>query len=132
MVHSAQLSYETRLAAISDDPRAPGLAQAYVTRLRPCYEWEGFHHCPEAEAEFADKYQVENPGSPFSAYLPLLSAHRWLCAAEGYDDEMKPSDAARSRRLYEQRLALARQSKVLLIRSAAERLAERGRCQPSR
>jgi hypothetical protein len=132
MVLSAQLSYETRLAAISGDARASTLAQSYVTRLRPCYEWEGFHDCPEAEAAFADKYQADNPGSPVSEYLPLLASHRWLCAAEGYEYEKKPVDAARSRSLYEQRLAVARQSKVLLIRTAAERLAERGRCLPSR
>jgi hypothetical protein len=128
MVYSAQLSYESRLAAHSDDPRASGLAQSYVTKLGPCYEWEGFHDCPEREAEFADKYQADNPGGPFSAYLPLLSAHRWLCAAEAYGYENSPVDAARSRSLYEQRLAVARQSTVLLIRAAAERLAERGQC----
>jgi hypothetical protein len=132
MVYSAQLSYESRLVAHSDDPRSSDLAQSYVTKLRPCYEWEGFHDCPEREAEFADKYQTDNPGGPFSAYLPLLSAHRWLCAAEAYSYENSPVDAARSRRLYEQRLAVARQSKVLMIRAAAERLAERGQCIASR
>jgi hypothetical protein len=128
MYYSAQVSYETRLTAHSVDPRAAELAQSYVTRLRPCYEWEGFHDCPERDAQFADQYQMERPTSPFREYLPLLSAHRWLCAAEAYDSEKSPADAARSRRLYEQRLIPARQSRVLLIRTAAERLAERGRC----
>ena len=98
MIQSAQVNYERRLVAVSDDPRAPQLAVAYVDGLRPCYEWEGFHHCPEREAEFADEYQAANPDGPFSAYLPLLAAHRWLCTAEAYNYEQAPEDAERSRR----------------------------------
>ena len=128
MFYRAQISYETRLVANSDDPRAPALAETYVTLLRPCYEWEGFHDCPEAEARFAEDYQAANPKGPFSEYLPLLAAHRRLCAAEAYDYEKKPDEAGRSRRSYEQRLEVARQSKILLIRTAAERLASRGQC----
>jgi len=128
MIQSAQVNYERRLVAVSDDPRAPQLAVAYVDGLRPCYEWEGFHHCPEREAQFADEYQAANPDGPFSAYLPLLAAHRWLCTAEAYDYEQAPEDAERSRREYKQRLSIAQESGVLLIRAAAERLGVRGRC----
>ena len=53
MVHEAQVRYERRLAATSSDQNAPALAAAYVDSLRPCYEWEGFHDCPEREASFA-------------------------------------------------------------------------------
>jgi hypothetical protein len=128
MVHAAQVGYERRLAAVSDDPAAPRLATAYVDSLRPCYEWEGFHDCPEREALFADEYQAAHPNGLFRAYLPLLAAHRWLCTAEAYEYEKRPEDASRSRRLYDERLAVARRSKVLLIRTAAERLSLRGRC----
>ena len=79
MIQSAQVNYERRLVAVSDDPRAQELAVAYVDGLRPCYEWEGFHHCPEREAEFADQYQAANPDGPFSAYLPC-SRHIAGCA----------------------------------------------------
>jgi hypothetical protein len=128
MAHTAQVIYERRLAAVSNDPRGSALAVAYVKSLRPCYEWEGYHDCPESEALFADKYQAAHPKGPFSEYLPLLAAHRWLCSAEAYDYEKQPADAERSRRLYEERLSTARGSRVLLIRAAAERLAERGKC----
>jgi hypothetical protein len=128
MVQFARAGYERRLAAISNDPGGPALAAAYVDSLRPCYEWEGYHDCPEREAEFADGYQAAHPNGPFSAYLPLLSAHRWLCAAEGYDYEKAPTEAARSRRNYQHRVSTAQKSSVLLIRTAAERLAARGRC----
>ena len=131
MIQSSQVNYERRLAAVSDAPRAPGLAVAYVDSLRPCYEWEGYHDCPEREAEFADEYQAANPDGPFSAYLPLLAAHRWLCTAEAYDYEKRPEDAERSRREYKQRLSTAQKSSVLLIRTAAERLGARGRCRSS-
>ena len=124
----ALASYERRLVAVSDDPRAPALAAAYVDSLRPCYEWEGYHDCPEREAEFADAYQAAHPGGPFSTYLPLLAAHRWLCTAEGYDYEKQPTEASRSRRNYQQGVSTAQKSSVLLIRTAAERLAARGRC----
>jgi hypothetical protein len=128
MVHLAQVRYERRLVAGSSNPRAGSLAVAYVDRLRPCYEWEGFHDCPEREAVFAAEYDAANPDGPFREYLPLLAAHRWLCTTEGYEYEKRPADAARSRRAYEQAVAKARQSGAVLIRRAADELVERGRC----
>jgi hypothetical protein len=128
MVHAAQVSYERRLAAISDDPSASALAVAYVKDLRPCYEWEGFHDCPEREARFADEYLAAHATGPFSAYLPLLAAHRWLCTAEAYEYESRPTDAETSRRLYRERLLIAQASRVLFVRRAAESLAARGKC----
>jgi hypothetical protein len=128
MVYEAQISYERRLAAISKDLAAPMLAAGYVDRLKPCYEWEGSHDCPEREALFADEFQSSHPDGPFSAYLPLLAAHRWLCAAEAFDYEHRPGDSTRSRRLYRERLAVVLRSRNLLIRTAAERLSVRGHC----
>ena len=128
MVLDAWVRYERKLAAVSDNPGVAALAMAYVKDLRPCYEWEGFHDCPEHEAKFAEQYQGAHPNGPFSAYLPLLAAHRWLCAAEAYEYEKQPADAQRSRQLYQERLLVARASRVLLIRTAAERLAARGNC----
>jgi len=128
MVSAAEVRYERRLVAVTDDPRAPALAVAYVDGLRPCYEWEGHHECPEREAAFATQYQTANAGGPFSEFLPLLAAHRWLCAAEAYEYEKQPDGVSRSRRAYEQAIAIARQSKALLVRTAAEELLARGRC----
>ena len=128
MVYTARVRYERKLAAVSDDPQAPALAAAYVDSLRPCYEWEGFHDCPEREAIFADEYQAAHPSGPFHEYLPLLAGHRWLCAAEGYEYENQQDGATRSRRACKQAIATARRSPALLIRSAAEGLIARGRC----
>src|SRR2546427_2696579 len=128
MVYFAWVNYERRLAAVSEDPSASKLAAEYVDGLRPCYEWEGFSDCPEREALFADEYRAAHPVGPFSAYLPLLSAHRWLCAAEAFDYEQRPVDSARSRRLYQERVAVGVRSRVLLIRTASERLSSRGQC----
>lgn len=128
MVRSARISYEQRLAAISDHVRAPQLARDYVEKLRPCYEWEGGAECPEREAQFADASREAHPDGPFAHYLPLLAAHRWLCAAEGYDYEKRQEAAAESRRRSAERLKMALRSEDLLIRTAAERLAARGTC----
>lgn len=128
MGYGVQVSYESRLAAIAAGPNGAATARAYVSALRPCYEWEGFHDCPEHEAQFADSYKAANPGQPFGEYLDLLSAHRWICAAEGYDYERKPADAARSRRSAQERLAHAQKSTMPLVRSVAGTLAARGRC----
>ena len=128
MQYDAQVSYERRLVAITGDPVAVKLAADYVDQLRPCYEWEGFHDCPEREALFADEYQAAHPDGPFHEYLTLLSAHRWLCTAEAFDYEKRPADSSRSHQLYEERVARARQSPSLLIRSAADRLSARNRC----
>ena len=128
MVSAAEVRYERRLVAVTGDPRAPALAAAYVDSLRPCYEWEGNHECPEKEAAFATQYQAANASGPFSEFLPLLAAHRWLCAAEAYEYEEQPDGVSRSRHAYEQAIATARQSKALLVRTAAEELSARGRC----
>jgi hypothetical protein len=130
MLYAAWEDYERRLVAITSDPRATELAQDYVERLRPCYEWEGYHECPEKDAVFADRYLIEHPRSPFAEYLPLLAAHRWLCAAEAYQYEEKPAEIARSRRAYEKRLPVALVSKSMIVRAAAARLKERGSCLP--
>jgi hypothetical protein len=128
MVYGAQVRYERRLVATTDAPEAETLAVAYVDSLRPCYEWEGYHDCPEREAMFAAEYQTAHPGGPFSQYLPLLAAHRWLCTAEAYEYEKRPEDATRSRRAYERTISTARGSTDLLVRTAAEALTARGRC----
>jgi hypothetical protein len=128
MVHSAWVHYERLLAAASSAPDASALAASYVDRLRPCYEWEGYHDCREREAVFADEHRANHPGGPFSHLLPLLSAHRWLCTAEVFDYERRPKEAARSRGMFVQRIAAARASGGAMIRVAAERLSARGRC----
>jgi hypothetical protein len=128
MVYSAQVRYERRLVAATQDSRGTRFAKDYVDTLRPCYEWEGYHDCPEREALFATDYQAANLDGPFSQYLPLLAAHRWLCAAEGYEYEKRPADAIRSRTASQQALSVARRSATLLVRTAAEELATRGRC----
>ncbi|MBE0660809.1 MAG: hypothetical protein IH602_24155 [Bryobacteraceae bacterium] len=133
MVHTTYILYERRLAAVSASPEAPALALAYVDELSPCYEWEGYHDCPESEAVFATKYQADHPDGPFSAYLPLLAAHRWICAAEGYDYEKQPVEAARCRKQHGEALAIALNSPAPLIRSAAQTLKTLGACRgPSR
>ena len=128
MVYEAKVRYERRLVAVSAAPEASELALAYVSELRPCYEWEGFHDCPEREATFAAAYQAAHSGGPFSHYLPLLEAHRWLCTAEAYDYEKSPTEAGRARRSYDTALTVARQSASRLVRTAAEELATRGSC----
>jgi hypothetical protein len=131
MVYGAREDYERRMFAIAG-PGVERLAQQYVDELRPCYEWEGLHDCPEEEAKFAEQYLAKNPKSPFRELLPLLAANRWLCAAAGYELEERPQDAARSRRASEAPLAVALKSASLLIRTAAQELKARGRCNPER
>jgi hypothetical protein len=128
MVYETQVRYERRLFAVIDVPDAAARAAKYVDDLRPCYEWEGYHDCPEREAQFATDYRRDHAGDPLNDYLALLAAHRWVCTAEGYDYEKRPADAARSRRAFEQALAAARQAQSPLIRSAASELARRPSC----
>lgn len=128
MVYSANVSYERRLAATASGPEVARLAAAYVTDLRPCYEWEGFNDCPEREALFADRYQAAHPRGPFNSYLPLLAAHRWLCAAEAFEREGRLSDRVRALQLYGERLATALASSSSLVRAAAVRLSTRATC----
>ena len=128
LVYDARERYERRLVAASSRPGVEMLAQRYVDELRPCYEWEGFHDCPEREARFAEQHLAKNPNSPFAEFLPLLIAHRWLCAAEGYQYEERQQDAARARRAAAAPLATALKSRSLLIRTAAQEQQARGRC----
>ena len=128
MVYAAREGYEAKLVAAAGAAGAEALARQYVDDLRPCYEWEGFGECPEREAKFAERYLSAHPDSPFREFLPLLIAHRSLCAAEGYEQEERPQEAARSRRASEGPLAIARKSRSMLIRTAAVELMQRGRC----
>ena len=104
----------------------------YVDALRPCYEWEGFHDCPEREALFAEQHLRDHPDTPFRDLLRVLAAHRWLCAAEGYEYEQKPSEALRARRGYEEAVTMATaDSRSALMTTAANELKASGRCHAS-
>ena len=122
LLYPGMVRYEGLLAAFAANRQERALAFEYVDRLRRCYEWEGLHGCPEHEASFAKQYLAANPNGPFTEYLPLLAAHRWLCTAEAYDYEKQPQDAARSRREFDAAIRTARQSTVLLIRAGADAL----------
>jgi len=128
LLYPAMVRYEGLLVAFAADRKARALAFEYAERLRPCYEWEGFSGCPEHEASFAKEYLAANPSGPFTEYLPLLAAHRWLCTAEAYDYEKRPQDAARSRREFDAAIQTARRSTALLIRAGADALQARRRC----
>jgi hypothetical protein len=132
MVRHAQAEYERRLFASTLDSRAAELAAAYVDELGPCYEWEGMSECPEREARFADEYINSHVDSPLVGYLPLLAAHRWLCAAEFFRFEQSPENAAYAKRRYEIRLPQALTAKNLVIRTAAYQLAARRTCYAAR
>ena len=128
LLYRVMARYEGLLVAFAADPKGRALAFEYVDRLRPCYEWEGFHECPEHEASFVKDYLAANPNGPFTEYLPLLAAHRWLCTAEAYDYEKRPQDATRSRHEFDAAIQTARQSTAVLIRAGAEALHARRRC----
>jgi hypothetical protein len=131
MVYEAQVRYERRLIAMSTSPGADSLALAYVSELHPCYEWEGGHDCPEREAAFAAKYVATHPTGPFSQYLPLLEAHRWLCAAEAYESEKAPAEVLRTRGAYERAISSA-VIKPLLSPAASGRKFAPARASPQR
>ena len=127
MAYAAREGYERKLVAAGGQGTEQ-LAQQYVDDLRPCYEWEGFHDCPEREALFAEKHRSGNPNSPFRELLPLLIAHRWLCTAEGYEREGRPADGVRARSAFRSELATALVSPSALFRTAAQELQARGGC----
>jgi hypothetical protein len=131
MVYEARENYERRLVAAVAAGGVDQLAQRYVDALRPCYEWEGYHDCPEREAQFAEQYLKGNPSTPFRELLELLAAHRWLCAAAGYKYEEKPAEEVRARRASQPHLSAALTARSLLIRTAAQELRVRGGCHPS-
>ena len=131
MVYAAREGYERKLVAASGAPGVERLAQEYVDALRPCYEWEGYHDCPEREAVFAERYLLAHPAAPFADFLRVLAAHRWLCTAEAYDYEQQPANAARARGAYQQALETAVQSQSRLMRAAAGELKSSGRCHAS-
>lgn len=128
MMYAAREGYEGKLVAAAAAPGTERLAQEYVDDLRPCYEWEGFHDCPEREAIFAERYVLAHPATPFADFLRLLAAHRWLCTAEAYEYERQPASAARARREYQNALEKALHSDSGLMRVAAEELKSSDRC----
>jgi hypothetical protein len=131
MVYAAREGFERKLVAGSEVAGVEPLAQQYVDRLRPCYEWEGFHDCPEREAVFADQYLAQNPDTPFREFLRLLAAHRWLCTAEAYDYEQKSAGAERARREFERAVTVVEASRSALMKAAAGELRATNRCHAS-
>ena len=128
MVYAAREGYEGKLVAAAGMPGAERLAQEYVDDLRPCYEWEAYHDCPEREAIFAERYLLDHPATAFADFLRLLAAHRWLCTAEAYEREQQPASAARARRDYQKAVERAVHSKSPLMRVAADELKLNDRC----
>ena len=128
MVYAAREGYEGKLVAASTETGVEQRAQEYVDTLRPCYEWEGFHECPEREATFAERYLADHPDAPFAGFLRLLAAHRWLCVAEAYEYQRQPGSAAHARHEYQRALAIAIKVESPLMRVAAEELKSSGRC----
>lgn len=129
MVYAAREGYEAKLAAAAAVAGATGLAQQYVDALRPCYEWEGFHDCPEREALFAERYLRARPDTPFRDLVRVLAAHRWLCTAEAYEYEKKPTEAIRARRAYDEAIQIALEdSRSALMTTAARELKASGSC----
>jgi hypothetical protein len=131
MMYAAREGYEGKLVAAAVTPGVERLAQEYVDNLRPCYEWESFHECPEREAFFAEQYLLAHPAAPFADLLRVLAAHRWLCTAEAYEYEQQPANAARARREYREALETAVHSESRLMRVAAEELKASDRCYAS-
>ena len=112
MVYAAREGYERKLVAASTRSGVEQLAQEYVDTLRPCYESEGFHDCPEREAIFAERYLIDHPDTPFAGLLRVLAAHRWLCTAEAYEYERQPGSAEHARHEYQQGAGPSGQSRV--------------------
>jgi len=131
MVYAAREGYEGKLVAASTASGVEQRAQEYVDTLKPCYEWEGFHDCPEREAIFAERYLADHPDAPFADLLRLLAAHRWLCVAEAYAYQQQPGSAEHARHEYQRALARAVQVELPLMRVAAEELKSSGRCYQS-
>ena len=131
MVYAAREGYERKLVAASTTSGVEQLAQEYVDSLRPCYEWEGFHECPEREAIFAERYLIDHPDTAFAGFLRVLAAHRWLCAAEAYENERQPGSAEHLRYEYQRALAIAVNVESPLMRVAADELQSSGRCYQS-
>jgi hypothetical protein len=128
MVYAAREGYEGKLVAASTRSGVEQLAQEYVDTLRPCYEWEGFHDCPEREAIFAERYLIDHPDTPFAGLLRVLAAHRWLCVAEAYEYQRQPGSAAHARHEYQRALPIALNVESPLMRVAADELKSSGRC----
>ena len=131
MVYAAREGYERKLVAASTRSGVEQLAQEYVDTLRPCYEWEGFHDCPEREAIFAERYLNDHPDTAFAGFLRVLAAHRWLCAAEAYEYDQQPGSAEHARHQYQRALAIAVKVESPLMRVAADELKSSGRCYQS-
>ena len=131
MVYAAREGYERKLVAASTRSGVEQLAQEYVDTLRPCYEWEGFHECPEREAIFAERYLIDHPDTAFAGFLRVLAAHRWLCAAEAYQYARQPGSAEHARHEYQRALAIAVKVESPLMRVAADELQSSGRCYQS-
>jgi hypothetical protein len=129
MVIASQMNYEISLFAVGRGPSAAADANALVKLLQPCYEWEGGADCPRREAEALERVLATSHTSLRSLghFLPLHTAHRWMCVAE-YSAPSASSEEARGRA--NTLFARAAASDDALVRAAAVALQRRGKCFP--
>lgn len=73
---------ELTAAALSDDPGYRSAVEDYLADAAICYEWEGMYEGPLAEAEYAEQFLSENPGTVIEPFLVAFLLHRYRAAWE--------------------------------------------------
>ena len=89
-------------------------ATEYAQRAQLYDEWEGLPSSPIGEADHAETYIAEHPGSPFVSYLYLFAAARWRYAFEFYVRDRNAEGIAQSTAKYRDLIARARDADPLI------------------
>jgi hypothetical protein len=118
---------ERGIVALVDAPGIEEMARDYAKRAVLMYEWEGMGEGPLAEAAFAEQFLHANPDTPMAPYLTLFLAHRYRCASEALEAEMKPEAATTTHATYLEWLDAAIQQSDPLVRYTAQDLSRRMR-----
>ena len=89
-------------------------ATEYAQRAELYYEWEGLPSSPIGEADHAETYIAEHPGSPLVPYLYFFAAERWRYAFEFYVRDRDAEGIAESAAKYRDLIARARKADPLI------------------
>jgi hypothetical protein len=117
---------ERAIVSVADDPRADGLALAFLTEAPIAAEWKLSSEAPGAEAAFAEKYLEGEPSSPLAPFLHVFIAHRQRAAFELAEREKNveaQTAAARKYRTFIQRARAAKDPIYGLIADDIDRQA---------
>lgn len=122
---------ERSLFALFDVPNAGELAAQFSREVDILYEWEGMASSPLQEAKSALAFLNRHPDTPIAPFVHFFVAHRYVCADEMPDGELKGNQKREVAEGVQSELTLAGRTSHPLLSFVVADFTRRPRCNDS-